>query len=66
VKYEAEVRKILESEKEVVRRRGEIPVFITDTVCDDYVGQLSHDGLGSCVHEIECSAIIWLFEGVFV
>ena len=46
--------------------RGEIPVLIADTICDDYIWQLSHDSFGRGVHEIECSAIIWLLEGVFV
>ena len=43
-----------------------LPVFIADPIGNDYVWQLSHDSLGSRVHEIERSAIIRLFEGVFI
>ena len=42
-----------------------IPVFIADSICDYYVRELGQDCLGGCVHEIECSAIIWFLEGVF-
>ena len=43
-----------------------LPVFIADPIGNDYVWQLSHDSLGSRVHEIESTAIIGLLEGVFI
>ena len=43
---------------------GEIPVLVADAVSDDYVGELSHDLFGGCVHEINCSAIIWFLEAI--
>jgi hypothetical protein len=46
--------------------KDKVPVFITDPVGNDNVRQLSHHSLGSRVHEVERSAIIRLFEGVFV
>ena len=41
------------------------PVLITDPVRNDDIWQLSHYGLGCCVHEVECPAVIWLLEVIF-
>ena len=45
---------------------GQRPVLITDPIRDDDIREFSEDRFGRSVHEIQCSAIIGLLEGVFV
>lgn len=65
VEDETEGMGLLESDINTVSCGERVPILITDTICDNNVWQLNHDRLGSRVHEIECSAVIWLLEVVF-
>jgi hypothetical protein len=40
--------------------RFNVPKLVAVPVCQYEVGQLSHDGLGRCVHKIKRISIVWL------
>ena len=46
--------------------RLRIPVLVTDAIRNNDIRQLSHDSLGSTVHELQSPAIIRLLKRIFI